>query len=178
MAKPVFPGFFFFFSPPSSFKQRLIYFSRKALHFPSLGRSLARAVPWAPLLLPLLSLTCAALPSWAMAKSCSSPSPAPLYAPAIPSCLFFGPGSPLPYPASSSAPKPGCTPGFSQQLPERAVSCKSHPRTFPGLAKDSSPCASPASSSSRQMKGTGKPTSSIPWHGDCGFPSRSLRHPA
>lgn len=62
------------------------------------------------------------------------------------------------------------------------IFCKSHPQTFPGPAKVSSllhpsPCASPASSSSQQMKGTGKPTSSIPWHGDFGQASASPADP-
>lgn len=132
--------------------------SIRALHYP---HCLKRAVPRAPLRLPF--------------PAGLQPNPtllAWLHAPAIPSCLVSGSGCPLPYPASSSAPQPRGTRGSSQQLPKRAISCRSHTHTFPGPAKASSPlhplpCASPASSSSsQQMKGTGKFTSSIPWHGD------------
>lgn len=144
MAKP--SRFFqpFFLPPPSphpplpSFKQRLIYFSRRALHFPSLRRSRARAVPWAPLLLPPLRPARAALPSWATAKSCPSPSPAPLCAPAVPFLpvllgfwfvFFFGPGEPFALPCSEA---PAAPHGSSQQLPEKSCgSCKSHLHTFP-----------------------------------------------
>lgn len=131
-------------------------------------------MPWAPLLLPLLSsaqshVLC--LSQLGYSQILPPSLPALLYAPAIPSCLCFGPGSPLPYPASSSAPKPRCTRGSSQQLPERVMSCKSHPHTVPGPATGfsplcPSPCASRASSSSQQTKGMGKPASSIPWHRD------------
>lgn len=131
--KASFSRLFFF---PSSLKQSLIYSSRAALQFP-LCCSLAGALPWVPSLLALLSLVCAAHPSWALPKSCPSLSPALLHAPAIPPSLFFGPGFPLSYPASRSAPKPGCIHGSFRQLPKRATSYQSHPPTFPGTAKAS-----------------------------------------
>lgn len=128
MAKPVFPGCFFLF-----------HLLNKALSIPAeqpcsspLCCSLAGAVPGAPSLLALLSLVCAAHPSWALAKPCPSPSPSLLHAPAIPPSLFFGPGFPLSYPASSSAPKPGCIHVSSRQIPKRATSYQSHPHIFLG----------------------------------------------
>lgn len=124
--------FFFFISQTKPY-----LFQQSSSAFPPPRCSLAGAVPWAPSLLALLSLVCAAHPSWALAKSCPSPSPALLHAPAIPPSLFFGPGFPLSYSASSSAPTPGCIHGSSRQLPKRATSHQSHPHAFPGTAKAS-----------------------------------------
>lgn len=127
--KASFSRLFFFFFP--SFKQRLIYFSRKAFPFPLLeprkGCALGTFAPASA----QSHMPCPSQLGYGQILPFSRPSSALCSGhPLLP--IFFGPGSPLPYPASSSTPKPRCTRGSSQQLPKRAVSCKSHPHTFPG----------------------------------------------